>query len=119
MHRPFRNAEAEDICAVCGSGEQDVLLLLCDSCNCAYHTFCLMPRLRAVPAGDWFCPDCQSARPTQPEARVEARVEGGEEAEEGEEAEGGETAIHTRWTVSWVLDQSAGGASFSLTWHSK
>ena len=49
------------------------------------------------------------------EAKVEARVEAGEEAEEGEEAEGGETAIHTRWTVSWVFDQSAGGASFSFT----
>ena len=64
-------AEAEDNCVVCGSGEQDELLLLCDSCNCAYHTFCLTPRLRAVPRGDWFCPDCQSARPTQPEARAE------------------------------------------------
>ena len=61
-------ADAEDNCVVCGSGEQDELLLLCDSCNCAYHTFCLTPRLRAVPSGDWFCPDCHAtAAPTQPE----------------------------------------------------
>ena len=82
LHAMQEEAEAEDNCVVCGSGEQDELLLLCDSCNCAYHTFCLTPRLRAVPRGDWFCPDCQSARPTQPEARVEeargeARGEGG------------------------------------------
>ena len=67
-------AEAEDNCVVCGSGEQDDVLLLCDSCNSAYHTFCLVPRLRAVPEGDWFCPDCQAARPTQPDAAEEARV---------------------------------------------
>ena len=68
-------AEAEDNCVVCGSGEQADVLLLCDSCNSAYHTFCLVPRLRAVPEGDWFCPDCQAARPTQEERAEEARAE--------------------------------------------
>ena len=51
-------AEAEDNCVVCGSGEQADVLLLCDSCNSAYHTFCLDPPLAAVPEGDWYCPDC-------------------------------------------------------------
>ena len=33
-------------------------MLLCDSCNRGYHTYCLKPALRSIPAGDWFCPMC-------------------------------------------------------------
>ena len=31
--------------------------MLCDSCNSAYHTFCVGLG-RRVPEGDWYCPDC-------------------------------------------------------------
>ena len=33
-------------------------LLLCDWCNCAWHTDCLNPPLPAVPEGSWLCPYC-------------------------------------------------------------
>jgi len=45
-------------CVVCDYGGQEDLLLLCDSCDLAYHTYCLRPSLPNVPAGPWFCPDC-------------------------------------------------------------
>lgn len=38
---------------------QPDLLLLCDSCDDAWHTFCLRPQLWYVPDDDWFCPKCQ------------------------------------------------------------
>ena len=34
------------------------MLLLCDGCDGAYHTFCVTPSLREIPDGDWFCRQC-------------------------------------------------------------
>lgn len=48
-------------CDACGSGEADAELLLCDSCDAGYHTFCLRPILPRVPSGSWFCPSCSSS----------------------------------------------------------
>ena len=45
-------------CQVCCLGIDEDLLLLCDKCNLAYHTYCLCPELSAVPEGDWFCLGC-------------------------------------------------------------
>jgi len=33
-------------------------MLLCDTCDRGYHTYCLRPPLSSVPVGDWFCPPC-------------------------------------------------------------
>uniref|UniRef100_A0A1A7XIH8 [histone H3]-trimethyl-L-lysine(4) demethylase n=1 Tax=Iconisemion striatum TaxID=60296 RepID=A0A1A7XIH8_9TELE len=46
------------VCLVCGSGEDEDRLLLCDGCDDSYHTFCLIPSLQDVPKGDWRCPKC-------------------------------------------------------------
>eukprot|EP01103_Thecamoeba_quadrilineata_P008769 TRINITY_DN1849_c0_g1_i2.p1 TRINITY_DN1849_c0_g1~~TRINITY_DN1849_c0_g1_i2.p1 ORF type:complete len:722 (+),score=125.62 TRINITY_DN1849_c0_g1_i2:161-2326(+) len=47
-----------DICEVCWKGGDDELMLLCDRCNGGYHTFCLSPKVQAVPKEEWFCPEC-------------------------------------------------------------
>eukprot|EP00931_Biecheleriopsis_adriatica_P010648 TRINITY_DN111718_c0_g1_i1.p1 TRINITY_DN111718_c0_g1~~TRINITY_DN111718_c0_g1_i1.p1 ORF type:complete len:254 (+),score=52.81 TRINITY_DN111718_c0_g1_i1:40-762(+) len=52
---------AEIVCEACGSGHDEQLLLLCDSCNDAYHTFCLQPPLEEAPLEDWHCPRCCEA----------------------------------------------------------
>ncbi len=36
-------------------------MLLCDSCDAPWHTFCLPEPLAEVPDGDWLCPDCLDA----------------------------------------------------------
>ena len=54
------------ICTLCRKGDQDDRLLLCDSCDCAYHTFCLIPPLPYVPQGDWSCPKCVSKELSKP-----------------------------------------------------
>ena len=48
-------------CGVCGSGDDDESILLCDGCDRAYHMRCLDPPVVAVPDGDWFCAGCTSA----------------------------------------------------------
>lgn len=44
-------------CQMCGSDEDEHILLLCDSCNAGYHTSCLgmdcLPNLDA-----WYCDNC-------------------------------------------------------------
>uniref|UniRef100_A0A8C7ZS58 [histone H3]-trimethyl-L-lysine(4) demethylase n=1 Tax=Oryzias sinensis TaxID=183150 RepID=A0A8C7ZS58_9TELE len=45
-------------CMVCGRGDKEDRLLLCDGCDDSYHTFCLIPPLQEVPKGDWRCPKC-------------------------------------------------------------
>lgn len=42
-------------CLSCGEDDDHANLLLCEGCNAEYHTYCLSPPLRSVPAGDWYC----------------------------------------------------------------
>lgn len=46
-------------CPVCNSGNHEEVLLLCDGCDSAYHTYCL--GLDSVPVGAWFCMECLHA----------------------------------------------------------
>ena len=48
----------EEHCEICGSGEQNDKMLLCDRCNCGFHMHCLNPPLTTVPVGEWFCDTC-------------------------------------------------------------
>jgi hypothetical protein len=48
----------EDKCQVCDSGHDTHNLMLCDMCDEAFHTYCLRPVLKRVPAGEWACPRC-------------------------------------------------------------
>ncbi|KAL4728546.1 hypothetical protein ACLX1H_005297 [Fusarium chlamydosporum] len=43
-------------CPICNSSEREDVLLLCDSCDAAYHTHCV--GLEAIPDGDWYCMEC-------------------------------------------------------------
>lgn len=43
-------------CPVCNSAEHEDVLLLCDSCDAAYHTHCI--GLENIPDGDWYCMEC-------------------------------------------------------------
>ncbi|KAI4868960.1 hypothetical protein F4820DRAFT_456095 [Hypoxylon rubiginosum] len=50
--------EEEKECPLCGRADNESLLLLCDSCDSAYHTYCV--DLQGVPRGHWFCMECVS-----------------------------------------------------------
>ncbi|CAL5370051.1 unnamed protein product [Camellia sinensis] len=48
----------EGVCKVCGIDKDDKSVLLCDTCDAEYHTYCLHPPLARVPQGNWYCPSC-------------------------------------------------------------
>ncbi|XP_033698583.1 lysine-specific demethylase 5B isoform X3 [Tursiops truncatus] len=55
------------VCLLCGSGNDEDRLLLCDGCDDSYHTFCLIPPLHDVPKGDWRCPKCLAQECSKPQ----------------------------------------------------
>ncbi|XP_068194790.1 bromodomain adjacent to zinc finger domain protein 1A [Antennarius striatus] len=69
-------------CRICRRKGDADNMLLCDSCDRGHHTHCLRPRLKSVPEGDWFCPDC---RPKQRSSRLPSRQRSSIDEEEDEE----------------------------------
>ncbi|VDD90657.1 unnamed protein product [Enterobius vermicularis] len=53
-----KQATVETLCKNCQKSSNPEVLLLCDMCDDAWHTWCLHPMLWYVPNGDWFCPRC-------------------------------------------------------------
>lgn len=53
---PDHDEEESNPCPICNSAEREDILLLCDSCDAAYHTHCI--GLDAIPEGDWYCMEC-------------------------------------------------------------
>lgn len=55
----LRQVETDAIvCLACTKGDREEVLLLCDglACDRAFHSDCI--GLKAIPAGDWYCPRC-------------------------------------------------------------
>ncbi|XP_010251295.1 PREDICTED: methyl-CpG-binding domain-containing protein 9 [Nelumbo nucifera] len=50
----------DGVCKVCGIDKDDDSVLLCDTCDSEYHTYCLNPPLARIPEGNWYCPSCIS-----------------------------------------------------------
>merc|ERR1719438_313840 len=46
-------------CKICRRKVDPDKMLLCDGCDNAYHMYCLKPKLKAIPEGDWYCPECK------------------------------------------------------------
>ncbi|KAL7627156.1 hypothetical protein AAE478_003932 [Parahypoxylon ruwenzoriense] len=56
------NPEDDEVsapCTVCNQSDHEEVLLLCDSCDAPYHTYCV--GLNDVPEGHWFCQECSEA----------------------------------------------------------
>ncbi|KAM9855877.1 lysine-specific demethylase 5C isoform 2-T2 [Aulostomus maculatus] len=60
LRRNLNNPQCVDsfVCRMCGRGDDDEKLLLCDGCDDNYHTYCLLPPLTEPPKGNWRCPKC-------------------------------------------------------------
>ncbi|XP_068049030.1 bromodomain adjacent to zinc finger domain protein 1A isoform X2 [Anomalospiza imberbis] len=75
-------------CKVCRKKGDAESMVLCDGCDRGYHTYCIRPKLKVIPEGDWFCPEC---RPKQRSRRLSSRqrpsVESDEETAEQLEGE--------------------------------
>ncbi|KAL2652119.1 hypothetical protein R1flu_020247 [Riccia fluitans] len=55
--RLFTDPYQNTVCIECHEAGDESLLLLCDRCDAAAHTYC-MGLGRSVPRDDWFCQDC-------------------------------------------------------------
>ncbi|CAI5455492.1 unnamed protein product [Caenorhabditis angaria] len=55
-------ATGDAACGKCKTSKDWEVLLLCDCCDDAWHTYCLKPVLWFVPDGDWYCPKCKHGR---------------------------------------------------------
>ncbi|KAI9851218.1 MAG: hypothetical protein M1838_004230 [Thelocarpon superellum] len=51
-------------CPFCKGDDNEEVLLLCDGCDVASHTYCV--GLDAVPVGPWFCENCAVQRALDP-----------------------------------------------------
>ncbi|XP_055990278.1 bromodomain adjacent to zinc finger domain protein 1A isoform X1 [Sorex fumeus] len=75
-------------CKICRKKGDAENMVLCDGCDRGHHTYCVRPKLKAVPEGDWFCPEC---RPKQRSRRLSSRqrpsLESDEEVEDSLEGE--------------------------------
>ncbi|XP_028072171.1 methyl-CpG-binding domain-containing protein 9-like isoform X1 [Camellia sinensis] len=52
----------DGVCKVCGVDKDDDNVLLCDTCDSEYHTYCLNPPLARIPEGNWYCPSCVAGK---------------------------------------------------------
>ena len=55
-------------CEVCKCIDNDSTMLICDSCNKGYHTYCLQPMLFSIPHDPWYCGDCGGDTQTDAQA---------------------------------------------------
>jgi hypothetical protein len=70
------NIDVNEIaCQVCGSGDDDAMMVLCDDCPRGFHTYCLSPPLQRIPSGDWFCPRCSAHREENKKRAMERAAE--------------------------------------------
>ncbi|XP_010631902.1 bromodomain adjacent to zinc finger domain protein 1A isoform X1 [Fukomys damarensis] len=79
-------------CKICRKKGDAENMVLCDGCDRGHHTYCVRPKLKTVPDGDWFCPEC---RPKQRSRRLSSRQRPSLESDEemGESLEGEEHEV--------------------------
>uniref|UniRef100_A0A3Q3JXQ1 [histone H3]-trimethyl-L-lysine(4) demethylase n=1 Tax=Monopterus albus TaxID=43700 RepID=A0A3Q3JXQ1_MONAL len=69
LRRNINNPQSMDsyVCRMCGRGDDDEKLTLCDGCEDNYHIYCLLPPLADPPKGNWRCPKCvaECKKPTE------------------------------------------------------
>ncbi|XP_044265783.1 bromodomain adjacent to zinc finger domain protein 1A isoform X2 [Tribolium madens] len=49
-------------CRICRRKNDSENMLLCDGCNLGHHLYCLKPKLKSIPPGDWFCDKCEKEK---------------------------------------------------------
>ncbi|XP_056151838.1 bromodomain adjacent to zinc finger domain protein 1A isoform X2 [Lampris incognitus] len=89
-------------CKICRKKGDADNMLLCDGCDRGHHTHCLRPRLKAVPVGDWFCPEC---RPKQRSRRLSSHQHSSVNSEE-ENSEAEKQTVRKSQTLVKVLPRS-------------
>lgn len=61
----FTGSDANPLlaCNNCGCLEHSLKMLICDSCEAAFHLSCCIPCIKEVPTDEWYCAPCLSKKP--------------------------------------------------------
>ncbi|XP_055923765.1 bromodomain adjacent to zinc finger domain protein 1A [Eupeodes corollae] len=54
----WQRSTNKSLCAICRRGTDPDKMLLCDECNAGTHMFCMKPKMKTVPEGNWYCLKC-------------------------------------------------------------
>ncbi|KAF5201310.1 Zinc finger protein [Thalictrum thalictroides] len=46
------------LCKMCGHMENPINMLICDSCEDAFHVSCCNPKIKKIPVNEWYCNPC-------------------------------------------------------------
>ncbi|CAG0901953.1 unnamed protein product [Darwinula stevensoni] len=72
-------------CRICRRKGDEANMLLCDGCDRGHHIYCLKPKLKVIPSGDWFCESCRPKEVVPPVPSRRRRMFSEHEEEEEEE----------------------------------
>lgn len=50
-------------CNSCGCFEHSLKMLICDSCEAAFHLSCCIPCIKELPTDEWYCAPCLCKKP--------------------------------------------------------
>lgn len=59
VDEPVEDSDSQP-CPICGDDDNEDVLMICDGCEVASHTYCV--GLDSVPSGPWYCVQCESQR---------------------------------------------------------
>lgn len=74
-------------CKICRKKTDSEKMLLCDGCDRGYHMYCLKPKLKSIPTGEWFCPECKPKERTRSPKKKVRRVFSSTEEDTEEDVE--------------------------------
>jgi hypothetical protein len=61
LHPELARPPKDHACERCNMPDDEPVMLLCDICGAAWHTYCCNPPLVNIPKGDWVCNHCEKA----------------------------------------------------------
>jgi hypothetical protein len=97
-----RKATALTLCMHCHKSSKQDVLLLCDMCDDACHTFCLKPPLHYVPDDDWFCPQCHHAMLVGRLVKVEEELKDALKVKEAEDSKKMQAAERLKREMEYI-----------------
>ena len=59
-------------CQICQGKFEPEKQLICESCECFFHIYCLNPPLDSIPDNDWFCSNCETKTVLENESSEES-----------------------------------------------
>ena len=70
-------------CRICRRKGDPEQMLLCDGCDRGHHMYCLKPKMKKIPTGDWYCNECKPKERVKTPKKKARQVFNEEDDEDG------------------------------------